>query len=259
MAYIKIQREILIFANKEKKKKAGPNVNHSFSKQSDITQMMSLRNVILKNKAVPMAMRLLCTPQPCMSHLVASRWNSTTSSSSSAKQKTLKPSSFAFPTDPPPPPQPSAKRQQSQDTATVTRPDSDDFKATVLVHGQTDKSIAITDRACSKLQSIKQENPSDTALQIQVESGGCHGFQYNLHLINLDQYLNEHKLSSDVFVFERLGAHIVLDDSSLTILQELKLDYTKELIGSQFKIVDSPYTSTACGCGASFDFDFDKL
>lgn len=62
-----------------------------------------------------------------------------------------------------------------------------------------------------------------------------------------------------MFVFERDGASIVLDDSSLTILQELRLDYTKELIGSQFKIVDSPYTSTACGCGASFDFDFDKL
>ena len=67
----------------------------------------------------------------------------------------------------------------------------------------------------------------------------------------------------DVFVFAReegnLKGRLVLDDSSLTILQDSKVDYTKELIGSQFKVVDSPYTSTSCGCGASFDFDFEKL
>ena len=32
-----------------------------------------------------------------------------------------------------------------------------------------------------------------------------------------------------------------MNESSLMILQDSKLDYTKELIGSQFKIVDSPY------------------
>lgn len=219
--------------------------------------MMSLRNVI---RRIPTSKTIQYTPQLCILHLESVRRNSTaTTSSTSSRQKTLKPSSFAFPTDPPSPPPPPPSKKHLQDVVTVLRPDAEDFKATKLVHGQTDKVIAITDRACSKLQSIKQENPKDTALQIQVESGGCHGFQYNLHLINLDQYLKDHSDSSDVFVFERVGANIVLDDSSLTILQELKLDYTKELIGSQFKIVDSPYTSTACGCGASFDFDFDKL
>ncbi|KAJ9100285.1 hypothetical protein QFC19_005638 [Naganishia cerealis] len=54
-------------------------------------------------------------------------------------------------------------------------------------------------------------------------------------------------------------ANLAIDESSLEILQESKIDYTKELIGSSFKVVESPYTSTECGCGASFDFDFDKL
>ncbi|KAG5422366.1 ISA2 [Candida metapsilosis] len=214
---------------------------------------MSLRYMI---RTTPVSKRILYSSQPCILRLSSIRWNTTTTSpSSSTTQKTLKPSSFAFPTDPPA----AAKTQQQDKSSTAPAPDAPDFKATSLIHGQTDKVIAISERACAKLQSIKLENPKDTALQIQVESGGCHGFQYNLHLINLQEYLTTNKDSSDVFVFERDGASIVLDDSSLTILQESRLDYTKELIGSQFKIVDSPYTSTACGCGASFDFDFDKL
>ncbi|KAI5952587.1 ISA2 [Candida jiufengensis] len=166
------------------------------------------------------------------------RYNSSTTTT-----KTLKPSTFASFPEPDLP----------------TSQNIDDFKSTKLVYGSTKKTIAITDRASSKLNSIKSQNPQDSALQIQVESGGCHGFQYNLNLINLQNYLNENKTKDDIFVFEKNGGNIILDDSSLTILQDSKLDYTKELIGSQFKIIDSPYTSTACGCGASFDFDFEKL
>ncbi|KAI5961495.1 ISA2 [Candida theae] len=229
---------------------------------------MSLRHL---TRTKPLSRSILYSLQPYISRLSPIRWNSSPSSPPSSTPKTLKPSSFAFPTDPPAAPAapaaPTAPKKQHEhheqhehQGSTTSAPGqvSDDFKATSLTHGKTDKVIAITPRACAKLQSIKLENPKDTALQIQVESGGCHGFQYNLHLINLDEYLAGDK-SDDVFVFERDGAHIALDDSSLTILQESKLDYTKELIGSQFKIVDSPYTSTACGCGASFDFDFDKL
>ncbi|KAI5959152.1 ISA2 [Candida pseudojiufengensis] len=181
---------------------------------------------------------------------------------SSSSTRTLKPSSFtSFPqsdlsqqSQPQPKSQSSPPPQQQQQQT-----DIDDFKQTKLIHGKTNKVIAITDRASSKLNSIKIENPKDTALQIQVESGGCHGFQYNLNLINLDTFLKQNEGSDDIFIFERNGGKIILDDSSLNILQDSKLDYTKELIGSQFKIIDSPYTSTACGCGASFDFDFEKL
>lgn len=111
-----------------------------------------------------------------------------------------------------------------------------------------------------KLQEISTNdgNP-DSALRIKVESGGCHGFQYNLELSNLKEELSK---DSELLVFQRKDhpeAKVILDESSLEILQDLIIDYTKELIGSSFKVVDSPYTSTSCGCGASFDFDFEKL
>lgn len=149
----------------------------------------------------------------------------------------------------------------------VPQQDIDDFNITKLVHGQTELQIAITSRASQKLTKIAEDDSNPrTALRINVESGGCHGFQYNLVLSDLDKEIAAAKAEDredELLVFQRKEpgqtAYVILDESSLQILQDSKIDYTKELIGSSFKVVDSPYTSTACGCGASFDFDFDKL
>lgn len=46
---------------------------------------------------------------------------------------------------------------------------------------------------------------------------------------------------------------IVLDAPSLQLLKGSKVDYTMELIGSQFRIVDNPLATSSCGCGTSFD------
>lgn len=48
-------------------------------------------------------------------------------------------------------------------------------------------------------------------------------------------------------------AKVVMDGPSLELLKGSKIDYTMELIGSQFKIVDNPLATSSCGCGTSFD------
>jgi iron-sulfur cluster assembly accessory protein len=48
-------------------------------------------------------------------------------------------------------------------------------------------------------------------------------------------------------------AKVVMDLSSLEVLSGSTVDYTTELIGSQFKIVDNPKATSNCGCGTSFD------
>lgn len=190
--------------------------------------------------------------------------------STAARQ--LKPAAFAQPKEAVPQtaaPQTSAPQTSAPQTAAppVPQEDIDDFNVTKLVHGQTDLAIAITMRASRKLTGIaEQDHNPHTALKINVESGGCHGFQYNLVLSDLEQEIAAAKAEGredELLVFQRQQegqvAYVIMDESSLQILQDSKIDYTKELIGSSFKVVDSPYTSTACGCGASFDFDFDKL
>jgi Fe-S cluster assembly iron-binding protein IscA len=117
----------------------------------------------------------------------------------------------------------------------------------------------------------KDQNPH-LALRITVESGGCHGFQYLMSLTSVPPIdpstsqplapdaaaqgaaAEELKLDEDDTVFEgEQGAKVVMDGPSLELLKGSKVDYTMELIGSQFKIVDNPLATSSCGCGTSFD------
>lgn len=96
----------------------------------------------------------------------------------------------------------------------------------------------------------KESNP-DLALRVTVESGGCHGFQYLMSLTNTSAISPE-----DDTLFESsdcLGAKVVMDEPSLELLKGSKVDFTMELIGSQFKIVGNPAATSSCGCGTSFD------
>jgi iron-sulfur cluster assembly accessory protein len=147
----------------------------------------------------------------------------------------------------------------------VPEEDIQDFKATFLSHGKTDFEIAITTRARDKLYTISNtDKDQNVALKVGVESGGCHGFQYNLRLADMKKELGE---DENILVYQRNDgnpgeygiAQVIFDENSIQLLQESKIDYTKELIGSQFKVIDSPYTTAGCGCGSSFDFDFEKL
>lgn len=79
-----------------------------------------------------------------------------------------------------------------------------------------------------------------------VESGGCHGYQYEITM-------TEEMDPEEDSIFERDGAKVVCDTVSLDIIKDSKVDFTIELIGSQFKIVDNPAASSNCGCGLSFD------
>lgn len=96
----------------------------------------------------------------------------------------------------------------------------------------------------------KDSNP-ELALRVTVQSGGCHGFQYLMSLTSASQISPEEDT-----VFEAddgSGAKVVIDEPSLELLKGSQVDYTMELIGSQFKIVGNPAASSSCGCGTSFD------
>ncbi|KAK1985516.1 iron-sulfur cluster assembly accessory protein [Colletotrichum cereale] len=129
-------------------------------------------------------------------------------------------------------------------------------------------TLEITDRAGERLSEImKKDNNPNLALRIQVESGGCHGFQYLMSLVTLPEGGEgwSKVVGEDDTVFQYLpdtanassisfdGPKVVIDEPSLDLLKGSKVDFTMELIGSQFKITDNPYASSSCGCGTSFD------
>ncbi|CAG8970874.1 hypothetical protein HYALB_00000853 [Hymenoscyphus albidus] len=120
--------------------------------------------------------------------------------------------------------------------------------------------IDITPRASNRLKQImaKDENP-DLALRFQVTSGGCHGFQYTMELTTLPSLPpnpeTKSQLNEDDTVFmadDGSGAKVVMNADSLELLKGSKVDFSMELIGSQFLIADNPRATSSCGCGTSF-------
>ena len=112
-------------------------------------------------------------------------------------------------------------------------------------------SALVADRI-QRLHEImsKDANP-ELALRVTVQSGGCHGFQYLMSLTNA----REASLDEDTIfkADDESGAKVIMDEPSLELLKGSKVDYTMELIGSQFKIVGNPAATSSCGCGTSFD------
>jgi len=115
-----------------------------------------------------------------------------------------------------------------------------------MMNQQTNQShaVTITDSAARRIAALMAEeaNPN-LMLRIAVSGGGCSGFQYGFSLD--DQRLDEDAL------FERSGIKVVIDTTSLELIQGAEIDFVEELVGSSFQ-VRNPNASSSCGCGNSF-------
>ncbi|KAK7213414.1 hypothetical protein V2G26_020592 [Clonostachys chloroleuca] len=117
---------------------------------------------------------------------------------------------------------------------TIPRPGTVCVKNPVKDEDGSEMMLEITPRAAKRLSQImtKDENPN-LALRIQVESGGCHGFQYLMSLITIppgELQNNSSVVNEDDTIFQFVsddagsaptpeGARIILDEPSLDLLK----------------------------------------
>ena len=105
-------------------------------------------------------------------------------------------------------------------------------------------SITLTDNFVKRLKFLReQENSPNLMLRVQVNGGGCQGFEY---LFEVATGKND-----DDHLFEKDGVSVVIDEVSLPLLKNSTIDYVDDLIGAHFKI-DNPNATSSCGCGTSF-------
>ena len=102
--------------------------------------------------------------------------------------------------------------------------------------------IEITNNAQEHIESILKKD-SAKYFRITVLGGGCAGFQYKFDF-------EDSKKDDDILVHSE-KINVIIDEASLELIQNSKIDYVNELIGSSFKITN-PQATSSCGCGTSF-------
>jgi iron-sulfur cluster insertion protein len=104
--------------------------------------------------------------------------------------------------------------------------------------------IQISDSAASRIAYLLGTEPEGSHLRVSVLGGGCSGFQYNFTF-------DTAALAPDDRLFEKSGAKVVVDETSLDILNQSMIDYVETLGSAAFEI-KNPNATASCGCGNSF-------
>ena len=105
------------------------------------------------------------------------------------------------------------------------------------------RGIEVTDQAAKRIVAVMASEPPGSMLRVSVAGGGCSGFQYIFDV--------EREKAPDDLVIERDGATVLIDETSLDLLEGCTIDFIDDLVGQSFRITN-PNASSSCGCGTSF-------
>ena len=105
-----------------------------------------------------------------------------------------------------------------------------------------ENKIEITENAQNHIANIIKKDNSKY-FRIRVLGGGCAGFQYKFDFDN-------NKGKDDILI-KTNKVSVLVDETSMNLIDGSIIDYVKELIGSSFKI-KNPQSASSCGCGTSF-------
>lgn len=104
-------------------------------------------------------------------------------------------------------------------------------------------TVTLTPSAAKRINAILAKQDDAEMLRVSVEGGGCSGFSYKFDFAQ--------EANADDTVIELDGAQVAIDEMSMEFLAGSQIDFSNELIGSAFKIIN-PNATAACGCGTSF-------
>lgn len=107
-----------------------------------------------------------------------------------------------------------------------------------------DTNFDISSSAAHRIAHLLATEPPGSRLRVEVLGGGCSGFQYRFDF-------DASSPADDDVLYEKEGAQVVVDPSSLELLKGSLLDYIEELGGAAFEI-RNPNAKSSCGCGNSF-------
>ena len=100
----------------------------------------------------------------------------------------------------------------------------------------------VSKSAIKRILEVSKRN-NKKFFRISIDGGGCQGFSYKFDF--------DDEISENDKVLDFNDVKILIDSTSLEFVNDAKLDFVEDMIGSYFKISNPKATST-CGCGISF-------
>ena len=103
--------------------------------------------------------------------------------------------------------------------------------------------VGLSNAAAEKARLlIEEESNESLKLRVFVTGGGCSGFEYGF---TFDEDVEE-----DDTAIEESGVVLLVDALSYQYLIGSKIDYSENLQGARFVVIN-PNASSTCGCGNS--------
>jgi iron-sulfur cluster insertion protein len=115
--------------------------------------------------------------------------------------------------------------------------------STTLAAPPQPRVLTLSASAAKRIKFLSAKESPPKMFRITVSGGGCSGFQYAFQL--------DDRLNDDDVTFERDGAVLVTDETSLDLIAGAELDFVDDLMGAYFQ-VRNPNAVSSCGCGTSF-------
>ena len=107
-----------------------------------------------------------------------------------------------------------------------------------------EKAITVSASAAKRIAAVvTAEGAPGAFLRVSVSGGGCSGFQYGFTVDDSRQ--------PDDRVFAKDGVEVVIDETSLELLNGAEIDFVEDMMGAAFQI-KNPNAASSCGCGNSF-------
>ena len=118
--------------------------------------------------------------------------------------------------------------------------------------------INVTDNAWHKMQNIIHMQNS-FCFFFSADNGGCHGFNYNLNLMDKEKYskFTKNLTTPSLLESQDYDARILVDPYSEMILFGTTIDFVNEdfskgIFENKFIFKPDSELVNACGCGVSF-------
>jgi iron-sulfur cluster assembly accessory protein len=103
-------------------------------------------------------------------------------------------------------------------------------------------SLILTEDAARRVSAIAGKLGKPAVLRLSVDGGGCAGFSYKFEMGEAED--GDSVSSTD-------GVRLVVDPTSLDLIDGSTVDFVEDLGGASFKVTN-PNAASGCGCGSSF-------